>query len=99
MINEPIVEWSVDPPSQSERALERTLFNTQQQTFLLTWPDFSPTIRISYSSYNSSGFTTVAEFIADPELDGTVFICSESNLGRQVVLHVASMYNIMYVCK
>lgn len=78
------------PPNSAQGPQERTFYSSNQESFDLTWNDFGPTISLSFESANSSGFATTAEFIAAPELEGTIFVCTGTSSAERKVLHLAS---------
>lgn len=88
VISTSVMVWSVTPPSQGAQA--RTFYRSNQDSFVLTWSSLSTTIRLSVETVGSASFTTMAEFIATPELDGTVFVCSGTTAAKEKVLHLAS---------
>lgn len=78
------------PPNSAQGPQERTFLKSRQDSFDLGWNDFGPTIRLTIESVSSSSFTTMAEFIASPELDGTIFVCAGTASAKRKVLHLAS---------
>lgn len=87
MVEYSVMVWRITPPSQLPQ--ERTFFRGTPHSFQVMWTNFVPAISLTYVSRNLTSFTTSAEFIAIPELDGTEFMCSGAS-STTVVLHIAS---------